>query len=211
MIDPADAARLAAVLRRNDWIREILDRFEAVALPDAWLVAGCLAQTVWNVAAGLAAEGGIKDIDLVYHDPDDLTEDGERAQAARLRGIFADIPVALDVKNQARVHQWYGSKFGRVIDPYASTAAAIATYPATATALGVRPAAEALGICAPFGLGDLFAGVVRPNKVLVSREVYEAKAARWRAAWPSLRIVGWDDGEVRARVCPAQMEAPDRL
>jgi hypothetical protein len=41
-------------------------------------------------------------------------------------------------------------------------------------------------ICAPFGLDDLFAMVVRPNKTLVTREVYDEKVRRWRTAWPRL-------------------------
>ena len=36
---------LEIALRQNKWLGEILERFKEVALPDSWLVAGCIAQT----------------------------------------------------------------------------------------------------------------------------------------------------------------------
>lgn len=179
------------MLRGNPDLAALLDGWAAVALPDAWLVAGCLAQTVWNARFRLPPTHGIGDIDLVYFDPADLSAATEAGHEVRLRAAFPRLSARLDVKNQARVHCWYEAKFGRPLAPYASAPAAIATYPTTATCLGVRPGGAGLEICAPFGLSDLQAGIVRPNKVLVSEEVYAAKAARWLAAWPGLRVMAW--------------------
>jgi hypothetical protein len=50
---------------------------------------------------------------------------------------------------------------------------------------------DAWRACAPFGLDDLFGLIVRPNKSLVDRNVYEAKAARWAALWPRLTVIPW--------------------
>jgi hypothetical protein len=33
-------------LAQNKWLEEILGRFEEIDLPDSWLVAGCIAQTI---------------------------------------------------------------------------------------------------------------------------------------------------------------------
>jgi hypothetical protein len=186
---------LLSRLRQNRDIAIVLDRYGDIALPDCWLVAGCLAQTVWNLAAGAPPMAGIRDIDIVYHDPTDLSATAEAAHEARLRAVLSGLAARLDVKNQARVHLWYEARFGRAIAPYRSTAAAIATYPSTATAIGIRMQGEACEICAPFGLTDLLAGVVRPNRVLVSQAAYQAKAARWGAQWPGLRIIPWQQCE----------------
>jgi hypothetical protein len=183
---------LQATLRRNPAIAELLDRFDEFALRDAWLVAGCLAQTVWNVAAGYDPGHGIRDIDLIYHDANDLGAAAEQHHEQRLRARFAHLPATLDVKNQARVHLWYERRFGRAISSYSSAAAAIATFPTTATSLGVRTTAGNFEVCAPFGLADLLSGVVRANPRLVSRAVYEAKAARWQSLWPALTVLPWD-------------------
>ncbi len=179
------------MLRGNPDVAALLDGWAAVALPEAWLVAGCLVQTVWNDRFGLPPTHGIGDIDLVYFDPADLSQAGEAAHEARLRALFPGLSARLDVKNQARVHCWYEAKFGTPLAPYPSVPAAIATYPTTATCLGVRPGAEGLEVCAPFGLSDLLAGIVRPNKALVTETVYTAKSARWQAAWPGLRVMAW--------------------
>ncbi|MEC8135706.1 MAG: nucleotidyltransferase family protein, partial [Pseudomonadota bacterium] len=63
----------------------------------------------------------------------------------------------------------------------------------TATAIAVRPSVKYLEIVAPFGLDDLFTGVVRPNKALVTRDVYENKIARWRRIWPDLTYLSWSE------------------
>ncbi len=37
---------LDIALRQNKWLGEILERFEEMALPDSWLAAGSIAQTI---------------------------------------------------------------------------------------------------------------------------------------------------------------------
>jgi hypothetical protein len=183
--------RLEAALRQNKCLWEILDRFDEVALPDCWLVAGSIAQTVWNLASGQPAEFGIKDADLVYFDARDLSREAEANNERRLRDLFRWLPIKLDVKNEARVHIWYESAFGYPIAPYSSTAEAIATFPTTATAVGVRRGPGGFKSCAPFGLDDLFHLVVRPNKKQITQPIYETKTNRWRKIWPGLTIVPW--------------------
>jgi hypothetical protein len=183
--------RLEAALRQNRSLSEILDRFDEIGLPDAWLVAGAIAQTVWNLAAGHPAQRGIKDADLVYFDAADLSADAEAAHERRIRERFAHLPYKLDVKNEARVHLWYEKRFGYPIRPYGSVAEAIASFPTTATAVGVRRHAGRFEYCAPYGLDDLWALIVRPNKAQISCEVYEAKLERWRAYWPYLTFLPW--------------------
>lgn len=195
---------LETMLRGNPWIAAVLGRFAAIDLPDAWLVAGAVVQTVWNHQFGLPATTGITDLDLVYFDPD-LSEATEVVHANRLRALFADLPVWLDVKNQARVHLWYAAKFGVPLEPYRSTAHAIASYPTTATATGVRMTGDRFEVCAPFGVADLLSGVVRPNQVLVTEPVYAAKVARWQAIWPGLRVMPWVHGEVKTACAPKPM------
>jgi len=60
---------LAAAFRNpvNEAIAEELWR---LALPDAWIVSGCLVQTVWNVLTARAVDYGIDDYDIFYFDAD---------------------------------------------------------------------------------------------------------------------------------------------
>ena len=184
---------LEVALGQNKWLAEILERFEEIALPDSWLVAGSIAQTIWNLGCGQPAELGLKDVDLIYFDDQNLSSDAEASHERRLRDLFRRLPIKLDVKNEARVHLWYEERFGYAIKPYLSSADAIATFPTTATAVGVRRIRGKLECCAPFGLDDLFGLVVRPNKRQITRAIYEAKVDRWRSLWPRLTFLPWEE------------------
>ena len=184
---------LRSIVLRSPLISALLSNWSEIGLPDCWLVAGAVTQTVWNHKFGYPAMHGINDIDLVYFDANDLSEKAEAEQAARIQGAFCDLPAWLDVKNEARVHLWYEAKFGYPIEPYTSAAHAITTFPTTATAVGLRSDDNALKLYAPFGLSDLFRGIVRPNKKQITREIYAQKVDRWITAWPKLTVVTWGD------------------
>lgn len=183
--------RLHTILRQSGTLYAMLAQIEALGLPNAYLAAGCIAQTVWNAQVGNAPLYGIADIDLVYYDGADLSFAAEDRAIERVRQAFQGIALPVDVKNQARVHLWYEQRFHKAIPPYPSAEAAIATWPTTASAIGVRLEAGALAVCAPFGLRDLFGQVVRPNKALVSESVYMEKALKWQRKWPALHILPW--------------------
>src|SRR6476620_11710356 len=101
---------LSAALKNpvNDIVtRELFE----LALPDAWLVSGCLVQTVWNVLTGRAVGYGINDYDVFYFDPDTSWQ-AEDAVIRKLAERFAELGVTIEARNQARVHLWYTEKHG---------------------------------------------------------------------------------------------------
>ena len=164
--------------------RTILDRWNDLALPEAWLVAGCLFQTVWNLQAGRAPEADIKDYDLFYFDADDLSEEAEQNVQARVEAVLADLGVKIEASNQARVHLWYESYFGHPCEPLHSTCEGIDRFLIPATCVGVRPGS----IYAPNGLALLREGILTMNPLTPHRDLFERKAASYRARWPWLRI-----------------------
>ena len=183
-----------AALRENPTVIDVLARAATMTLPDWYLVAGCLYQTVWNVVTGQPAEAGILDYDLAYFDDSDLSWEAEDAVIRAGDTVFAGLPAPVQIRNQARVHLWYEQKFGKPCPPHTSTEAAIDTYEATTACLGIRlePAGR-WRIYAPHGLADVFNLVVRPNPLLAPRHVYQAKTGRWRQPWPQLTILPWPD------------------
>ena len=66
------AVRFIDQAPQNPHNHAILQRLPSLQLPDAWLVAGCLFQTVWNLQAGREPTAGIKDYDLFYFDGADF-------------------------------------------------------------------------------------------------------------------------------------------
>jgi len=183
---------LERTVRTGTVVGTILERVPALSLPDWYLGAGAITHTVWNDLHGYAPSHGIRDYDIVYFDAGDLTSDGEARVAQVVGALFADLGIRVDVKNEARVNFWYERRFGTRIEPYRSSADAISTWPTTATSVGVRIEDDTMTVCAPFGLRDLFAMVVRPNKTRITRDIYEEKVQRWRTAWPRLTVVDWD-------------------
>jgi hypothetical protein len=149
-----NAARMTQGLLANDILAECLRPIAGLSLADWYLGAGCISQTIWNIAHGFEATAHILDYDLVYYDPE-LSQAKEIATESNARELLADLPVEIDVKNQARVHCWYPNRFGYIIRPYQSVEEAIATWPTTATAVGVRLTDHELEVHAPFGLEDL--------------------------------------------------------
>jgi hypothetical protein len=185
--------RLEEILRRNEDAQKILRRTPALQMPYWYLGAGGISQTVWNVLHGFDPRHGIKDYDLVYYDSTDLSFKGEDEFIQKAKAVFHDVPVPVEVRNEARVHLWYSEKFGYKIQPYRSVEEAIGSWPTTATCVGVRYVDGRFHVYAPYGLDDLFAMIVRPNKIQIKKEIYEDKVTRWITIWPRLRIISWEE------------------
>lgn len=178
--------RFYADIQTNGFNRAILDRWSALALPDAWLTGGCLFQTVWNVQVGRAPDTGIKDYDVFYFDAGDLSEAGERQVQARVSEIYGDLGIVVETSNQARVHLWYESCFGHSYAPLRSSREGIDRFLIEATCVGLRPGE----VYASNGLAALYDGVLSMNRLTPHVELFERKAESYRARWPWLRVQG---------------------
>lgn len=185
--------RLLSILVKNPSVQSILQRAGELGMPHWYLGAGGIAQTVWNTLLGNDPTYGIRDYDLIYYDKDDLSYGKEDSFIQRGRRLFRDIPVEVEIRNQARVHLWYEKHFGFPINQYQSAEEAIASWPSTANSIGVTNDHRRFRVCAPYGFDELFELIVRPNKTLVTREMYENKVRRWIRVWPKLKIIPWDD------------------
>jgi hypothetical protein len=185
-------AALEAALTRNEVLVEVIARAASLQLPNWYVTAGCLFQTVWNVTTGRPPTAGIKDYDIFYFDASDLSWEAEDKVIKAAEETFAGLTADVEIRNEARVHLWYEKKFGVACAPYESTEAAIDSFAATTCCLGIRQDPDGRWrVYAPHGLSDVFNLVLRPNPVLAPREVYETKAARWRQLWPELTVLGW--------------------
>ena len=149
---------------------------------------------MWNVLTDRPRGHGIRDYDLIYHDPADLSLEAEDAVIRRLdiAAAGARLPGPLPVRNQARVHLWFAARFGIACPPLRSAEESLTLHPATAQAIGARlEPDDRLSVVTPFGLADLFALVLRPNRALANQATYAAKAERLRALWPEVTILPW--------------------
>lgn len=180
------------ILHKSQLLQTVLTRTSFLNLPHWYLGAGCLAQTVWNYYHNYELVKHIKDYDIVYFDSD-LSVEKETLIQKRGQGLFADLPIEIDIVNQARVHIWYEKYFGYSIEPYISVEEAISTWPTTATSVGIRLLEDSTySIQAPYGLEDLLAMTIRANKIQITEEIYTAKVHRWLKVWPMLTVIPWN-------------------
>ena len=178
--------KLIQILLKSPSMGTLLRNGDAIQLPNWYIAAGAIPTIVWNSMSANESEQYLKDIDIVYYDASDLSEEAEIKAEQKLRNTFRGLKQKIDVKNQARVHTWYRDKNGDKIAPYGSTEAGIDMW-MSVTAIGVRSEKEQYKVYAPYGLEDLFSMTVKPNHCIISEAHYNEKVQKWKAQWPQLK------------------------
>jgi hypothetical protein len=128
--------------------------------------------------------GKHNDIDVVYFDRENLSEERDHSLENTLRLQTGN--EKWSVKNQARMHVKNENP------PYKSTYDAIAHWPETATAVGAMlDSNNDIKIISPYGLEDLFHMVVRRAPLFQNKEYYinRVKSKDWISQWPRLKII----------------------
>jgi hypothetical protein len=174
---------------RNPTNDALLDELMRLQLPDAWIVSGCLTQTIWSIQTGRAIGYGIDDYDVFYFDPD-LSWEAEDRVIGRLRGTSARLGVRIEVRNQARVHLWYQQKHGLPYPTLQSSAQGIDRFLTRCTQVGIQRTDDGDRVYAPSGFDELEEMIVRANLTSnFSAAAYRAKTARWISLWPELTVL----------------------
>lgn len=185
---------LEDIVRSQPALMAVLAEARAMALPDAWVVAGAVYNAVWNHLTGRPALTGINDIDLIYFDASDLSYEAEDRVIKAAEARFSGLPLPVELRNQARVHLWFEAKFGSPFSPLTSAAEMLGRYASKTHAVGARLLADdSMAIVAPFGLDDLFSFRMVPNPVLDNRVSHMKKGERAKTIWPELTLVPWPD------------------
>jgi len=169
-----DTDEFLALVLANRWNTTLLQRLPSLCLNDWWLTAGCLAQSVWNIQGEREADLDILDYNVFYFDPD-TSWSSEDAVIARAAVLLADLPIKVQLRNQARVPIWYEQKFGVPLPLVHVASDGIDRFPCATVAVGVRRDGERYLVHAP----------------------YAAKTTRWNAVWPQLVVRPWPDGPDR--------------
>jgi uncharacterized protein len=181
-----------ATALRNPVNAAISDELLRLALPDAWIVSGCLVQTVWNVLTNRPLGYGINDYDVFYFDPDTSWE-AEDVVIRQLQNAFAKLGVTVEARNQARAHLWYPEKHGLPYPALRSSSEGIDRFLTNNTRVGIRRTQGGHDVYAPDGFDDIAGMIVRPNPgPNFSSANYAVKAARWKKLWPEITVLPAD-------------------
>ena len=176
---------LVSIAMTNPTNAEIASRLPSLCLNQCMLTAGCLFQAVWNHQADQPTDWGIKDYDVFYFDTD-LSWEAENEVIQSAQQLFQDLGVNVEIRNQARVHLWYGQRFGKSYPELQSAKDGIDRYLIAGTCIGLD--VETGELYVPNGLVDTEQGILRINPKNPQPDLFEQKARSYQARWPWLRV-----------------------
>ncbi|TQR34275.1 nucleotidyltransferase family protein [Lysinibacillus sphaericus] len=177
---------LKSLIAADKWMMNILKTVEKLQLPDSWVCAGFIRSKVWDYLHEKEYRTPLADIDVIYFDKVNLSENYEKQHEQELMKYLPNEPWS--VKNQARMHVVNNST------PYQSSIDGMAHFPEIPTAIGVRFTNGILEIAAPHGIKHLVSGTVAPTpyfqKDSPMHEVYKSRIhnKQWKSIWPKLQI-----------------------
>ncbi|GAK14197.1 nucleotidyltransferase family protein [Geomicrobium sp. JCM 19039] len=175
------------LISQDEYMVKCLRTVRKLNLPDCWISAGFVRAKVWDRLHQFTKRTETDDVDVIYYDPDHVTESFEKQIEQKLHAACPDVPWS--VKNQARMHTLNGT------DPYESSFDAVSQYPETATAVMVRMTNDgAIEVAAPHGISDLVNCVIKPTPMakehpsVQSAYNHRVKHKQWDKRWPQVRI-----------------------
>ena len=183
-----------SILSKNDDLMKILDYLVLLQLPNFYIAAGSVFQTIWNYYDNKPLNYGIKDIDIIYYDSNNTSKDEEKNLENKIIDYFKNqkLDYKLDVHNEARMHLWKKENENKDINQYKNSEDAIDQWIATVHAIGITKENNVLKIYAPYGLSDIFSRTIRPIKHKAnSKELYDKKVASWKSRFNNLNIIEW--------------------
>lgn len=182
------------IIKQNSDLATILDYIYELKLPNFYIAAGSVFQTIWNYYDNKPLNFGIKDIDIIYYDPINLSKESEQKLEKTIEDYLkkAGLNYELDIHNEARMHLWKKDNENKNIDQYKNSEDAIDQWIATVHAIGITKENNEIKVYAPYGLSDIFSKTIRPIKHKNnSKELYNKKVASWQKRFENLNIVEW--------------------
>lgn len=162
-----EALRIASSLELNDWC----------------LAAGFVRTLIWDKLHGYDQLTTLGDIDLIYFDQTDCSEEIDRRTEDHLKQI-SNYPWS--VKNQARMH------LRNRDNPYSSSTDAMTYWVELQAAIGAKLSDKGdIIILAPFGLNIFFDNSIRLNHKRPKPTAFKNRIQekQWLEKWPKLRVL----------------------
>lgn len=183
---PISVSHFLELVKKNETNRTLLEILPALRLPQGTLTAGCLFQTAWNLKVGNAPDWAIRDYDVFYFDPGDLSWEAEDAVIRKAGELLGDLADRVEIRNQARVHLWYEQKFGAPCPQLTRVEDGIDRFLIACTLFGIGIGTGE--VYAPNGFGDMWDGILRINPNNPQTGPFLRKCQDYKARWPWLSV-----------------------
>lgn len=159
---------------------EILKTVRTLNLPDWYIAAGIIRNTVWDYLHHYKKRTSLNDIDVVYFNNWNLNKNKDKEIENQLKQLNSKLN--WEVVNQARAHLFNERRKAF------SSCDSISMWTETPTCIGVRlENNNKLTICAHHGFTDLMELKVHSN---TNPRLYKQrmKEKQWQKSWPKLKI-----------------------
>ena len=106
---------------------------------------------------------GIKDIDIIYYDPNNLSKESEKKLENKIIEHFKalNLNYEFDIHNEARMHLWKKENENKDINQYKNSEDAIDQWIATVHSIGITKENDNIKVYAPYGLSDIFSKTIK--------------------------------------------------
>jgi uncharacterized protein len=175
------------LIKNDEWMLKIIKAVQKLDLPDCWVCAGFIRTKVWDTLHGNKTRSKLADIDVVYFDPDNTSEENEKEYERILHTLIPDEPWS--VKNQSRMH------IKNDEEPYTSTIDAVSRFPETATSIAVRQGdGDEIILASPWGIDDLLSMRIKPTPFFIQKKklgiIYNERIhkKKWKEKWPMVEV-----------------------
>ncbi len=186
----SEEKELIKIIKQQPWLIEALEQAKSLNLPDWYIAAGAIRNTVWNYYHKFPTDKNQNDVDVVYFDPKDMKGKKEKEYENKLKSINPKLN--WEVVNQARAHL-FKTNLKKDIPASKSSCETISHWTETATCTGIRLQKDnSFTICAPYGLSDLMKLIVKPiPKPYQDLPLYKERITKkkWKKIWPRLSIL----------------------
>lgn len=184
--------KFISIIKQNQNLISILDYIAELNLPNYYIAAGAIFQTIWNYYDNKPLNHNLKDIDIIYYDKSNLSKEDEEKLEQKISEHFQNMGYKFDIHNEARMHLWKKENENKNINQYKNSEDAISKWIATVHAIGITKKNNEIEIYAPYGLSDIFTKTIRPIKHKGnSKELYDNKVAVWKERFENLNIIEW--------------------
>jgi len=128
-----------SIIKQNKDLMEILDYIVELNLSNFYIAAGSIFQTIWNYYDNKPLNHGIKDIDIIYYDSNNIKKEDEQQIEDEIINHFKQINLnyEFDIHNEARMYLWKKENENKDINQYKNSEDAIDQWIATVHAVGI--------------------------------------------------------------------------
>ena len=160
-----NSLQTAALLNLNDWC----------------IGAGFVRNLVWDKLHGFEKATPLNDLDLIYFDTTDTSENRDLEIEKYLQDLTK---LPWSVKNQARMHIRNNSA------PYSSCRDAMSYWSEIETAVGAYIQENEVKLMCPFGVAKLTSGSITRNPKCIDQAAFNNRVTNkgWLGLWPKLGV-----------------------